>query len=203
MENFVTTETENRTNIIKNSGRFTHYADLIKSTLESATNVHLHWISTDPMELKDWCILLDDFGTVMNNPQQWLGKGVLNANLRKIIASTEELSGVRKLRKVERISFIKNPYQKGNSLDGYIEEIYISLEKFIELGGKPSLSLNLYAIDELSVIGYYSYCRYAGMDKNTNAHLGSNNTYKSMPIVSAMVFLKVKTQIKVLEVINE
>lgn len=50
---------------------------------------HLYFLSEDKIELNDWCILLDDLGNVFSGPQQWLGNGVLNSNLRKIITTTD------------------------------------------------------------------------------------------------------------------
>lgn len=51
---------------------------------------HLYIISDQEIKEGDWCIMLDSFGNVFSNAQQWLGKGVLNDGLRKIISSTDK-----------------------------------------------------------------------------------------------------------------
>lgn len=64
---------------------------ICQAVLIPGTNLFpkVYVISKDTIELGDWCVLLDDFGNVMGQPQQWKGKGVINSGLRKIIATTD------------------------------------------------------------------------------------------------------------------
>jgi hypothetical protein len=61
------------------------------------SNYHFYIFSLDKPQVGDWCILLDDFGKVFSNPQQYLGEKAghtLNNGLRKIIASTDPSLGL-------------------------------------------------------------------------------------------------------------
>ena len=65
---------------------------VIKLEINKKNNLYI--ISNDEIKERDWCIMLDDFGNIFSNPQQYLGKKAnhhLNKGLRKIIATTDNL----------------------------------------------------------------------------------------------------------------
>jgi hypothetical protein len=67
--------------------------EYLKNNL-NAISYHLYILSNDEIKEGDWCILLDDFGKVFSNPQQYLGEKAghtLNNGLIKIIAATDTL----------------------------------------------------------------------------------------------------------------
>lgn len=49
----------------------------------------------EPIKEGDWCLLFDRLNKLMSEPQQWLGNGVLNGGLEKIIATTDPKLGVK------------------------------------------------------------------------------------------------------------
>jgi hypothetical protein len=53
---------------------------------------HLYIISDEEIKEGDWCIMLDSFGNVFSNPQQYTNPETqfLNKGLRKIIATTDK-----------------------------------------------------------------------------------------------------------------
>jgi len=97
---FVLLQTEDETLfVVKNNKKQTllviprdkkHRSNLLMGL--NYVNKHLYaTVSQDiePIKKGDWCLLFDDYGTVMSQPQQWLGKGILNNGLQKIIATTD------------------------------------------------------------------------------------------------------------------
>jgi hypothetical protein len=58
---------------------------------------HLYITTDEEIKEGDWCILMGDYGNPMSTPQQWLGKGVLNNGLRKIIATTDRSLRTKKI----------------------------------------------------------------------------------------------------------
>lgn len=57
---------------------------------------HLYFLSDEEIKEGDWCIMLDDFGNVFSNPQQYTDPNTqhLNKGLRKIIATTDRSLGL-------------------------------------------------------------------------------------------------------------
>ena len=53
---------------------------------------HLYFLSDEEIKEGDWCIMLDSFGNVFSNPQQYNDPKTqhLNKGLRKIIATTDD-----------------------------------------------------------------------------------------------------------------
>ena len=99
---------------------------------------HLYITSDDKIKDGDWCILFDDFGSVMSTPQQYLKTKahVLNSGLKKIIATTDSLyvqdyfwngfdAGVKRLPQPTQ-SFIQkyvDEYNKGNIITKVLIEM--------------------------------------------------------------------------------
>ena len=80
---------------VDKDGDITLHYSLIEKVRENNEGFHLYIVTDDEIKEDDWCILIGDCGGVMSTPQQWLGKGVLNDGLRKIIATTDpELSEI-------------------------------------------------------------------------------------------------------------
>lgn len=75
---------------------------------------HIYVLSDDEIKEGDWCILLDDYGTVMSKPQQYNdpSKQVLNNGLRKIIATTD-ISLLYSQERTERGKFENLSFEKG------------------------------------------------------------------------------------------
>jgi hypothetical protein len=89
---------------------------------------HLYFLSDDEIKKDDWVIMLDSFGNVFSNPQQYINPETqhLNKGLRKIIATTnlsiilpEKFPSFTTLPQPSK-SFIQKyieSYNKGNIID--------------------------------------------------------------------------------------
>lgn len=104
------------------------------------THFELYIISDDEIKEGDWCIMLDSFGNVFSNVQQYLGKSkghYINKGIRKIIATTD-----KSLKLIKRVSVSDN-------IIDYPDELPQLPEQFIQAyikaynEGKPIIEVDL------------------------------------------------------------
>jgi hypothetical protein len=110
---------------------------------------HLYILSNEEIKIRDWCIMLDSFGNVFSNPQQYTNPETqhLNKGLRKIVATTDSSLGYTDLRvspvpnfcdlpQIPRpfIQYFIEEYNQGN----IVKEVLIEIEK---TNFKPDFSI--------------------------------------------------------------
>lgn len=178
---------------------FNHLVDPKLTLIEQAnyqlSNIqsqHLYILSDEEIKEGDWCIMLDSFGNVFSQPQQYNDSKTqhLNKGLRKIISTTDKslickqdrfLKGYKSELPLIHESFITyfiNQYNLGNIITDIMVEYSYTINKsmghfhqyrenFLKINSDNTIHIKPF-ISESEVIGkkIIEYCKqYEGTDK--------------------------------------
>ncbi len=159
--------------ILSNNKLFTYKPNYVFTDgyLQSipATKQHLYFLSDEEIKGGDWCIMLDSFGNVFSNPQQYLAKEgqFLNKGLKKIIATTDSsyLLGINdRGQSRPEFSYLPQPPQS------FIEE-YIKLYN----KGKQITEVMIEYEESAECDCYYTkHCKSTMLDDKTHCRDGEN-----------------------------
>lgn len=137
---------------------------------------HLYFLSDEEIKEGDWCIMLDSFGNVFSNPQQYLGKAkghYINKGTRKIIATTDSSLTVEKVD-----GFLSKDSPTGKLLDYLPQPSQEFIEKYIEEYNKNNIITDVLIEYNICSPGMCLIndmtCGHSGC-KNTNPKVNSNN----------------------------